>query len=123
MVNTLLFVVSGISLVLWFLQEKFARPQIQTQLTQCIKSNQNLTADELLVKTVPSWSEWFYRATFVMWLAWGASIFLVKDGDFSLVLVWLTIFSGLVYVIDHLLFAKGRLAFIEAASVTDYLAK
>lgn len=66
MVNTLLFVVSGLSLLLWLLQEMFARPQIQTQLDQCISSQQSLSADELLVKTVPTWSEWFYRATFVI---------------------------------------------------------
>ncbi|MGK0440375.1 MAG: signal peptidase I [Pseudohongiellaceae bacterium] len=123
MVNNLLFVVSGVSLVLWFLQEKFARPQIQSQLNQCIQSKQNLSADELLVKTVPEWSEWLYRATFVMWLAWVASIFLIKDGDFSLVLVWLTLFSGVVYTIDHFLFANARHAFIEGQAVTDYLAK
>ena len=123
MVNTLLFVVSGISLLLWLLQEKLARPQIQAQLTQCIAQNQNLSADELLVKTVPVWSEWFYRATFVMWLAWGASIFLIKDGDFSLVLVWLTLFSGVVYAIDHYLFARARASFVEGQSVAEYLAK
>ncbi|WP_019529954.1 signal peptidase I [Dasania marina] len=123
MVNTLLFVVSGMSLLLWLMQEKFARPQIQVQLDRCINEGQSLSADELLVKTVPGWSEWFYRATFIMWLAWGASIFLVKDGDFALVLVWLTLFSGVVYALDHFCFAHKRNNYVDSPSVTAFLGR
>ncbi|MCR8923309.1 signal peptidase I [Dasania sp. GY-MA-18] len=58
-----------------------------------------------------------------MWLAWGASIFLVKDGDFALVLVWLTLFSGLVYAIDHFFFADKRNSYVESPSVTAFLGR
>lgn len=123
MVNTLLIVISVISLVLWFLQEKLARPQIHANLDGCIANNSPLAADDLLRKAVPDWSEWIFRAIALMWLCWGASVFLLKDGDFALVLVWLTLFSGLVTGLDHFLFAAARNAYIQSKSVVDYLAK
>ena len=45
MVNTLLIVISVISLVLWFLQEKLARPQIYANLDGCIANDSSLAAD------------------------------------------------------------------------------
>lgn len=123
MVNTLLFIVSGASLLLWLLQEKYARAEIQLKLDQCVVNNERLSVDDLLRKTVPAWSEWMYRATFAMWLVWLASIFMVKDGDFSLVLVWLTLFSGVVYGLDHFLFAAGRHAFVQSKAVAEYLSQ
>lgn len=123
MVNTLLITVSVVSLILWFLQEKLLRPQIQQRLDECIEANASLSGDELLRRAVPSMSDWLYKAIFVMWVGWGITVFLVKDGDFALVLVWLTIFSGIVSGLDHLLFTAGRNAYMQSQLVVDYLAK
>lgn len=123
MVNTFLIVISIVSLVLWFLQEKLSRPQIRANLDNCIADNASLAADDLLRKTLPDWSQWLFRAISMMWLCWGAAVFLLKDGDFALVLVWLTLFSGVVAGLDHFLFTAARNTYMQSKAVVDYLAK
>lgn len=38
-------------------------------------------------------------------------------------LVWLTLFSGVVYGLDHFLFASKRSRYVESSSVADFLVK
>lgn len=123
MVNTLLFVVVAASLLVWFLQEKFARPKMQEKLGECIEEDRNLPADEFQKTLVPEWSEWLFKGLLALWVVWGASVVLLKDGDFALVLVMLTLLSALVSGLDHLLFTSGRMAYMKAESVKSFLDK
>ncbi|MEE8056288.1 MAG: signal peptidase I [Pseudomonadales bacterium] len=123
MVDTLLITISTISLVIWFVQEKFARPQLQENLSQIISQGRNLPIEQLQSETMPEWNEWLLKAVFVMWIGWGASVVLVKDGDFSFILVILTLFSGLVSGLDKMTFVGVRCAYMESKSVVEYLAK
>lgn len=122
MVNTLLFIVSGLSFLLWLLQECWVRPQIQTNLQHCAEQKKtNWSADTLLINTIPAWSEWLYRGIFLLWCGWLVTVFLVKDGDFALILVWLTIYSGVVYAIDHFFFAAKRMRFLNQKAIQGLL--
>jgi signal peptidase I len=123
MVDTLLITVSCVSLIIWFVQEKFARRQLQENFDRTIASNHQLAVDQLQNEAMPSWNEWLYRLVCLMWLGWGASVLMIKDGDFAFVLVILTLLSGLVAGLDKLLFAAARNAYVSSKSVAEYLAK
>jgi len=123
MVNSLLFVVVAASLLVWLLQEKFARPKMQEKLSDCIASNRNLPAEDFQKVLVPEWSEWLFKGLLAIWGLWVASVLLIKDGDFALVLVMLTLLSAVVSGLDHLLFAAGRVAFVKTESVKTFLDK
>ena len=123
MVDTLLIILCGISLLIWFVQEKFARLQLQLSLNKMIAGGKQLPVERLQSDTMPEWNEWLVKIVFVLWVGWAASVVLVKDGDFAFVLVMLTLFSGLVSGLDKLLFAGARRAYMESKAVAEYLAK
>lgn len=123
MVDTLLLTVCFISLLIWFVQEKLARPQLQHYFNNAIASNQPLSAKQLLIDSMPEWNEWLIRLVFAMWGCWALSVVLLKDGDFAFVLVMLTLFSGIICGLDKLIFSGARRAYIESREVVDYLAK
>ncbi len=123
MVNTLLIVMVFSSLLVWLLQEVLARPKMQKNLDECIQSDRNLPADDFQQTLTPDWSEWLFKGLLAIWGLWLAAIFLVKDGDFALVLVMLTLLSGLVAGLDHFIFAAGRAAYINTAAVKQFLDK
>ncbi len=123
MVDTILITISFISLLIWFVQEKMARPQQQKKLDELIAAGKQLPAEQLQAETNPSWNELLFKFTAVIWIAWAASVVLIKDGDFAFVLVMLTLLSGVVTGLDKLIFASARKAYIESKSVADYLAK
>ncbi len=123
MVDTLLIALCGVSLFIWFVQEKFARTQLQENLDKVIASGQQLSAEQLQSDTMPDWNEWLLKIVFAIWIAWAASVVMVKDGDFAFVLVVLTLFSGLVSGLDMMIFARARRAYVESKAVMEYLAK
>lgn len=123
MVDIILIVITVASLVIWFVQEKFARPEIQSSLDQVIGSGQQLPYDQLQAKTSPEWNEWLVKAIFAMWLGWVASIVWFKDGDFAFVLVVLTFLAGVIVLLDKVIFAGARAAYLHSAAVVDYLSK
>lgn len=123
MVDTLLIILSGLSLLIWFVQEKYARSQLQQNLDKVIAGGQQLPAQQLQSDTMPDWNDWLLKAVFGLWFGWAASVVMIKDGDFAFVLVILTLFSGLVSGLDKLLFAGARRAYMESKAVVDYLAK
>jgi len=87
MVNTLLVVVCGLSLVVWLVQEQVAgRPAEQE----------------------PGWSRLAYRLVLAAWLIWLAAAVWIKDGDFAFVLVMLTLLAGVIVLLDRLWFARRR---------------
>jgi signal peptidase I len=123
MVDSILIAISFISLLIWFVQEKFARQQLQENFNQLMASDQQLAAEQLQSASSPEWNEWLLKAVFVMWIGWAVSVVMVKDGDFAFVLVILTLFSGLVAGLDKVIFAGARRAYVESQAVVDYLAR
>lgn len=123
MVDTILIIICFLSLAIWFVQEKKARPQQQEKLNKLIASGQQIPAEKLQTGTNPDWNEWLFKFTAVIWFGWVASVILVKDGDFAFVLVILTFLSGVITGLDKLFFASARKAYIESKAVADYLGK
>lgn len=123
MVDTLLILVAIVSFVIWLVQEKLARPQIQRALNDLIAAGQSLGYDQVQNKTSPEWNELLVKAVFAMWMGWLVSIIVFKDGDFAFVLVILTLLAGLIAGLDKLLFAGARRAFIEAKAVSEFLSQ
>ncbi len=123
MVDKILIVISCISLLVWFVQEKFARASLQSNLDVLMGRNQSLTIDQLQEEIMPGWNEVLFKLVAVMWIAWAISVVMVKDGDFAFVLVMLTLFSGLICGLDVMLFSKARAAYADSKVVIDFLAK
>lgn len=123
MVNTILFVIVGLSLLIWLVQEVVARRAMQRTMDTLITNDKVPIVEELPRAVAPDWHEWTLKAIIAIWLVWGASIFLIKDGDFALILVVLTLFSGLVAGLDRFVFAGGRKEYQASAPVSDYLEK
>lgn len=123
MVDSLLLIIIFLSLIIWFIQEKFARQQLQQRFDTIVAKGQQLPAEQLHSDTSPEWNEWLLKLVFVIWIGWAVSVVMIKDGDFAFVLVVLTLFSGVVVGLDKLLFAKARQAYMESKAIVDYLAK
>ncbi|MBN4055423.1 signal peptidase I [bacterium AH-315-K03] len=123
MVDTLLIVISSLSLLIWFAQEQFVRSQLLKNSDAVINKNRDLTVEQFQQEVVPGWNEWLFRIVFLMWACFVGAVILVKDGDFAFVLVILTLFAGLVSALDFLLFSRARRAYIKTEKVTTYLAK
>jgi signal peptidase I len=123
MVNTLLLIVSAITLVVWLLQEKLARPVLQSNFKQCIDKNRNMAAEDLQEEASPLWSDLAYKAVAGLWILWVGCLIYLKDGDFALVLVVLTFLSGIIAGLDRFVFQASRQVFIHSAAVVSYLTR
>ena len=123
MVDKILIAISCISLLAWFIQEKFARASLQSNLNALIDKKQSLTSDQLQDEIMPAWNDVLFKVVAVIWIAWAISVVMVKDGDFAFVLVMLTLFSGLICGLDVILFSKARTAYADSKAVIDFLAK
>jgi len=123
MVNTLLFIVAIITLLVWLAQEKIARPILLANFKQCVDDSRNLAAQDLKDEALPGWSELAYKLVSGLWVGWVATLILLKDGDFALVLVVLTLLSGIVAGLDRFVFQQGRQVFIQSAAVVSYLTR
>lgn len=121
MVNTLLFVVCAVTLLAWLIQELVARPQLQKNTLANADNPASASLEWLEPRIVPMWSEWLYRVVLLLWLVWLAAIVLIKDGDFSLALVMVTLLSGLIYALDKLVFQKRREAFLQQPPIDRLL--
>src|SRR5690625_5862370 len=98
MVNTLLVVVCGLSLVVWLVQEQVAgRPAEQE----------------------PGWSRLAYRLVLAAWLIWLAAAVWIKDGDVAFVLVMITLLAGVIVLLDRLWVASRRSGRLEAADMAE----
>ena len=123
MVDNILIAISGISLIVWFVQEKIAHRQLRDNASSTIANGQQLPVEQFKSTTMPDWNEWLFRLVCILWLGWVASVILIKDGDFAFVLVILTFLAGVVSGLDKLLFAGARQAYLESKAVVEYLAK
>ena len=123
MVDSLLLAVSAASIVIWFVQEKFARKALQNTMSELIASGNQYSVDHVQSQTMPNWNEWLFKLVSLMWLGWVASVVLVKDGDFAFVLVVLTLLAGLITGLDKIIFAGARRAYLESKAVAEYVGK
>ncbi|MBW2939575.1 signal peptidase I [Zhongshania aquimaris] len=121
MVNLILMVVAAISLVVWLIQEIKGRRQMQQALQWCAEKRTASDADSLRQQVLPGWLEWTYRLVVFAWFAWIASVVLLKDGDFALALVVLTIVAGIIAGLDRFVFEKARQAYVNAGNVAVYI--
>ena len=123
MVNNFLLVLLTLSFVIWIFQEWRARRVMRENFAALMTNGAAIGVEDIPDRLSPPWNEWLIKFVVLMWLAWGASILILKDGDFALILVLLTLFSGLVSGLDRWCFSRGRQSFADSGSVMEYLAK
>lgn len=121
MVNLILMFVSVVSILLWLLQEKKGRGQMQTALKWCAEKKTASDAMTLKQQVVPSWWSWSYNLVVALWFVWLASIVLIKDGDFALALVMLSAVAGFIAGVDKFIFEKAREAYVSSGNIAVYL--
>jgi len=111
MVNILLMTLVALTLLVWLVQELIGRRQqhwqIAQQLTQQLPQGTNIPAE---VGAEPIWSSWSFKILVALWFAWIALVLRTKDGDFALVLVMLTLLSGVIGGLDRWWFERRRAA-------------
>lgn len=123
MVNTALIIISVISLIAWLVYEKLARPDIIKNMDETVNSGVVKDADQLQQEVIPAWARMLTLGISGIWLIWVIAVFLIKDGDFALVLVWLTIFAGIVAGLDKFLFEKARKLFENKNAYQTFIAR
>jgi len=121
MVNLILISVAALSLVVWLVQEVKGRRQMQQALQWCSEKRTASDAATLRQQALPGWIEWSYRLVLLGWFVWIASVVLIKDGDFALALVVLTIIAGIIGGLDRFVFEKARQAYVSAGNVAVYI--
>lgn len=121
MVNTLLLVVALVTLLVWLVQEIIARRGYEKHIARELQRGATLTLEDL--GREPAWSDWLFKLVVVFWVGWLASVLLLKDGDFALVLVVLTILSGIIAGLDRWWFFRRRRRYVETAPVSGYLTR
>jgi len=117
MVNSLLMALVGVTLLAWLVQELAGRGQQQRMVTQRLQQSNDLPAEG----AEPLWSSLLFKLLVVLWIGWLAVALLVKDGDFSFVLVMLTLLSGVIAGLDRWVFQRGREKFMAQAPVAGWL--
>ena len=123
MVNTLLLVFSGLTLVIWLVQELRVRAEAHRTLSGYIQAGKTLPVDDLQAAAFPEWSDWLLKTLMVLWGIWALTVVVVKDGDFALVLVMLTLLSGVIAGIDRFVFEAGRKAYLQSRQVVDFFSR
>ena len=93
MVDTILIIACILSLIIWFVQEKKARPQQQQQLNGIIATGQQLPAD---IKPIPIRHGIIYLNLLLRFGLVGQRCNPVKDDDFAFILVMLTFYPVLL---------------------------
>ncbi|MDY0006064.1 MAG: signal peptidase I [Spongiibacteraceae bacterium] len=106
MVNTLLWLVCGASLVIWLVQELVGR-------RAALQAGAGAS--------LPAWCGWSYQLVALAWAGWLAAALILKDGDFALVLVLLTLLAAVIGALDKWLFEPRRRAAAEAHNAPEEL--
>lgn len=105
MVNNVLIVLAGLTLLVWLVQELIGRRQQHWQIAQQL---QQAGASTSAVGVEPTWSDWSFKLLIALWFAWVVLVLRVKDGDFALVLVMLTLLTGVIGGLDRWWFERRR---------------
>ena len=105
MVNTALLALVALTLAVWLIQEVIGRRQQQSRIAAQIDRGVAIAPD---TGSEPQWSVWVYRILVVLWVSWLVLVLRIKDGDFALVLVVLTLLSGIIAGLDRWGFERAR---------------
>ncbi len=104
--NTLLMILVALTVIVWLLQELIGRRQQQWAVAEHMQFGK--TAED--PSGEPVWSDWAFKIVLTLWLLWLVRVVMVKDGDFALVLVMLTLLSGVIGGLDRFWFERRRCA-------------
>jgi signal peptidase I len=104
--NTLLMILVALTAIVWLLQELIGRRQQQWAAAESVQSGAATTP----TSSEPVWSDWAFKIILTLWLLWLVRIVMEKDGDFALVLVMLTLLSGVIGGLDRWWFERRRRA-------------
>src|ERR1022692_886577 len=104
--NTLLMILVALTVLVWLLQELIGRRQQQWAAAEHLQFGK-VGAD---AGSEPAWSDWAFKIVLTLWLLWLARVVMEKDGDFALVLVMLTLLSGVIGGLDRWWFERRRRA-------------
>lgn len=121
MVNLILLVVSIVTVLVWLVQEIKGRRQMQVALQWCAERKTATDANTLRLQAYPSWFEWSFRLVAFAWFVWVVTVVMIKDGDFALALVVLTLLAGIISAIDRFVFQRRRETFVRAGNVAAYI--
>jgi signal peptidase I len=104
--NTLLMFLVALTVIVWLLQELIGRRQQQWAVAEHLrfgKADADLSGE-------PAWSDWTFKIILAAWIFWLVRVVMEKDGDFALVLVMLTLLSGVIGGLDRFWFERRRRA-------------
>jgi signal peptidase I len=116
-VNTALILTITITLVVWVVQEMAGR-QFRISVL-CSRTQQAISLGN--EAGFPAWLRILSGALVASWIFLVVTVYMKRDGDFSLILVSLVIFSGIVSLIDRFVFRERRVQLMGAASVQKVL--
>ena len=104
--NMLLMILAALTVLVWLLQELIGRRQQQWATAEQMQRG----GSAALPSSEPGRSDWAFKIVLTLWLLWLARVVMQKDGDFALVLVMLTLLSGLIAGLDRWWFERRRRA-------------
>jgi signal peptidase I len=105
MVNNVLIALVALTLLVWLVQELIGRRQQHWRIAQQLQQGGAVSAE---LGAEPAWSAWTFKILVVLWVVWVVLVLRMKDGDFALVLVLLTLLSGIVGGLDRWWFERRR---------------
>jgi signal peptidase I len=128
MVNDVLIALVALTLLVWLVQELIGRRQQHWLIAQQLQQGGAAGGE---AGAEPAWSAWAFKILVVLWIVWVVLVLRMKDGDFALVLVLLTLLSGIVGGLDRWWFERRRKAvgtqlagaapqFIEQRPIAEY---
>jgi signal peptidase I len=110
MVNNFLMALIALTLLVWLVQELIGRRQQHWRIAQQLQQTAAVAPE---VSAEPAWSDWTFKLLVALWFIWVVIVLRVKDGDFALVLVLLTLLSGVIGGLDRWWFERRRKAVIS----------
>lgn len=117
--NAALLVAIGITLVVWLLQEGIGRRFRVGVLAAQAKAALGQGPEA-------GFPPWLKVASYVMVASWLLLLLVLyhrRDGDFSLMLVALVLFSGAICLLDHYLFRQRRVELMGAGPVQQVISR
>lgn len=118
-VDVALVVAIAVTVLVWVTQEIVGRQCRVAQL--CSREKQVLSLGQ--EAGFPFWLRVLSGLLMAIWVLFFLVLYVKRDGDFSLILVVLVLFAGIVSLADWLFFRQRRVRLMGAASVQKVLSK
>src|SRR5262249_27883244 len=103
---TLLMFLVVLTVIAWLLQELIGRRQQQWAVAEHLQFGKA----DVDPSGEPTWPDWTFKIILAAWIFWLRRFVMVKAGDFALVLVMLTLLSGVIGGLDRFWFERRRRA-------------